>query len=404
MRIAVWYNLPSGGAKRALYHHVRGLVARGHDVEVWCTPRSRDGFLPLGDGVTEHVVPVGSWWAPRAQVLHHLADYLDMRGKAAALDRHCRACAEEINAGSFDVLFANSCADTVVSAVGRYVVGPRVLYLPEPCRWLHEAAPVTPWTPPRSPRGGPRLLWHAVTSEIQRQEELELVKAYDLILVNSLYSRESLLRAYGLDSRVCYLGVDTDIFAPTDADRGNYVVGLGEIVWHKGVDRAVRAIATIDERRRPDLVWIGNRASPDYLKLIEGLAESLGVRFTPRLMVGDDELVNLLSGASAMLYTSRLEPFGFAPLEACACETPVVAIAEGGARETIVDGVNGILVDGDDPVGLGEAVTRLLDNPTLARELGRQGRQLVLEKWTWEAAVDRLEAFLIGKYRSGLMV
>jgi hypothetical protein len=32
MKIAVWYNLPSGGAKRALYYHVRGLVERGHTV------------------------------------------------------------------------------------------------------------------------------------------------------------------------------------------------------------------------------------------------------------------------------------------------------------------------------------------------------------------------------------
>jgi len=35
MKIAVWHNLPSGGGKRALYHHVRGLVERGHRVESW---------------------------------------------------------------------------------------------------------------------------------------------------------------------------------------------------------------------------------------------------------------------------------------------------------------------------------------------------------------------------------
>jgi len=40
MRIAVWHNLPSGGAKRALYDHVRGLVDRGHSIESWCLPTS----------------------------------------------------------------------------------------------------------------------------------------------------------------------------------------------------------------------------------------------------------------------------------------------------------------------------------------------------------------------------
>jgi len=61
--------------------------------------------------------------------------------------------------------------------------------------------------------------------------------------------------------------------------------------------------------------------------------------------VSDEELVEVLNRATALVYTSRLEPFGFAPLEANACATPVVAVAEGGVRETMRNGVNGILVD-----------------------------------------------------------
>src|SRR5216683_2521051 len=56
MKIAVWHNLPSGGGKRALYDHVRGLVARGHSVEVWCPPTASRTFLPLDALVREHVV------------------------------------------------------------------------------------------------------------------------------------------------------------------------------------------------------------------------------------------------------------------------------------------------------------------------------------------------------------
>jgi len=45
-----------------------------------------------------------------------------------------------------------------------------------------------------------------------------------------------------------------------------------------------------------------------------------------------------------MVYSARLEPFGLAPLEANACATPVVAVAEGGVRESIRNGVNGVLI------------------------------------------------------------
>src|SRR5229473_3089346 len=58
MKIAIWHNLPSGGGKRALYDHVRGLVARGHEVEGWCPPTADRSYLPLSTIVPEHVVPL----------------------------------------------------------------------------------------------------------------------------------------------------------------------------------------------------------------------------------------------------------------------------------------------------------------------------------------------------------
>mgnify|MGYP003343066273 CR=1 FL=1 len=68
MRIAVWHNLPSGGGKRALWNHVRGLLARGHHVEAFCPAPAAGGYLPLGDLCPEHALPLASCtrpWAPR---------------------------------------------------------------------------------------------------------------------------------------------------------------------------------------------------------------------------------------------------------------------------------------------------------------------------------------------------
>ena len=87
--------------------------------------------------------------------------------------------------------------------------------------------------------------------------------------------------------------------------------------------------------------------------------------------------MNILNRAMLMIYTPRLEPFGFAPLEANACGTPVLAVAEGGVRETIVDGVNGLLVD-DDPRAMADAVTRLSNDREYARRLGQAGRKQVV--------------------------
>ena len=111
-------------------------------------------------------------------------------------------------------------------------------------------------------------------------------------------------------------------------------------------------------------------------------------------MVPDSDLVDILSRASVMVYTPQLEPFGFAPLEANACGTPVVAIAEGGIRETIKDGINGFLVNNDDPQALGNSITRLLDDHELSARMSATSREYVLQHWQWKNAIDRLEADL----------
>jgi glycosyltransferase involved in cell wall biosynthesis len=105
------------------------------------------------------------------------------------------------------------------------------------------------------------------------------------------------------------------------------------------------------------------------------------------------ELVNLLNRATAMLYAPRLEPFGLAPLEANACGLPVIAVPEGGVRETIVHGLNGLLVP-PDARHLGAAMEELLDNPTYARTLGENAVAFVADRWSLEAADDRLEKAL----------
>src|SRR5262245_46822229 len=122
MRIAIWHNLPSGGGKRALYYHVRGLVERAHEVAVWCPPTADRRYLPLGQLVEEHVVPL-AWPEPDAppRGLRQLRTYREVTQKLAAMEQHCRACAAEMNRQGFDVLFANSCMFFRATPIGRYV-------------------------------------------------------------------------------------------------------------------------------------------------------------------------------------------------------------------------------------------------------------------------------------------
>ena len=399
MKIAIWYNLPSGGAKRALHDQVRGLVARGHHVEAWCPPTADLNYSPLADLIEEHVVPLevevkGSKNPlTRLTFAHH-----HQLSRIEAMEDHCRICAQQMQAGGFDLLFAGSCMWFGAPMIGRFVEGPKVLYLQEPFRFLYEASSASPW--PALPdaayrrwksRSGLRQVTRdfskAQAARVQVREELQSVRSFDAVLVNSRFSRESLLRAYNLDAQVCYLGIDTDRFAPLDVAREPLIIGVGAVEVHKNIEFVIRAVAQCG--MRVPLLWIGNAANEDYVNQMKDLAGELGVDLQLKVNISDAELVEWFNRAQVMVYAPRLEPFGYTPLEASACETPVVALAQGGVRETVAPGVNGVLVE--DAQEMGAELQRLLQNPALARELGVKGRSHVLQQWSQQAAIDRLE-------------
>ncbi|MBE7157014.1 MAG: glycosyltransferase family 4 protein [Rhodospirillales bacterium] len=406
MKIAVWHNLPSGGGKRALHGHVAGLVARGHQVEAWCPETADDRYLPLSELIPEHRLP---FRVPQASgsPLDKLKAGLHDNPLTAEMDRHSQVCADEILRGGFDLVFAAPCRFFIVPRIGHFLRDhglPLCLYLQEPYRHRYEALPELPWLAPLPEslptsflrrwrrKAGDALRLRRLRADARR--ELEDAKCYDLILVNSYFSRESVVRSYGLDARVCYLGFDAANFRRLDPPppKERFIIGLGSMQNIKGVETAIEAVACLPAPR-PPLIWVANSENPAYRREMESLAVQRQVDFQVRLRIEDKLLVDLLNRASLLLYTSRLEPFGYAPIEANACGTPVVAVAEGGIRETVFDGVNGLLCDRA-PALLAQAMQRLLDDPDLADQLAAAGAQKARSLWAPEEATNRLEDHL----------
>jgi glycosyltransferase involved in cell wall biosynthesis len=404
MKIAVWYNLPSGGAKRALYDHILGLKRLGHEVESWRPPVEQRSYLDLAKVIPEHEVPLdfverdSSFYPSKIYLSATRSDRL-----SEAMEKHSRQCAKEISAGGFDLLFANTDVFFHTPHIGRYLDIPKALYVAEPNRPLYEAMPRLPWLMPEATTEPPgpvkkirrlgRNYVETRNARVLATAECESALHYDRILVNSYYSRETVLRTYGIDAHVCYLGIDASLFENRHLAREPFVMSVGSMIPAKNPHLLIRAVARIPRERRPKFVWPFNFGNEEFVAETLALAKSLDVDFDARKLVTDEELVSLLNRASAFLYAPRLEPFGLAPLEANACGAPIVAVAEGGVRETVEDGVNGLLSPSD-PVEIAEAIDRLILDPSLARRLGETGAELVRTKWSVDAGVDRLERHL----------
>lgn len=405
LKIAVWHNLGSGGGKRALYYHVEGLLKRGHEITAFCPDTADQSYLPLSGIIKEISFPLKAniERLTNSPFRRTYSYGLCLERLNLMLD-HCRQCAAIIHKSDFDVLLANSSSDFYMSHIGRFVSIPKAIYIGEPFRPLYEAFPEFQWKAPEKEMRRFNSLTK-VKNEIQywkkiyaygilAREELTAVKSYDLILVNSLYSRESVMRAYRVESKVCYLGIDTEKFKPGITNKENYVIGIGSFGHLKGIERAIDAISRIPAENRPELVWIGNLPSMEYINSLKRIAEGLSVRFTPKYNIPDEELIVYLKKAAVMIYLPYLEPFGLVPLEANACGTAVVGIAEGGLKETIMDNHNGYVVRDFNPNEIASQIQKFTDNLIFANEMGQRARKYVQERWNYETGITNIEAYL----------
>ena len=104
------------------------------------------------------------------------------------------------------------------------------------------------------------------------------------------------------------------------------------------------------------------------------------------MLVGErSDVADLLARADVFVLSSTSEGLPVSILEAMAAALPVVASSVGGVAEAVDEGETGFLVPPRDPVLLAAALERLLDDSTLRRRLGANGRERVREHFGLEA-------------------
>lgn len=97
----------------------------------------------------------------------------------------------------------------------------------------------------------------------------------------------------------------------------------------------------------------------------------------------------ILPLADVAVLTSHDEGLPLSLLEAMAAGLPVVSTNVGGVPEVVRDGVNGILVQGEDPQVFAKAVIRVFNDLSSARNMGKDGRKLVERTYDLDVAVGR---------------
>jgi len=202
--------------------------------------------------------------------------------------------------------------------------------------------------------------------ERYRHAYLHALQRMDRVLTNSLHVRERLLEHTGIAAEVVYPPIDTTGFR--FLGQQGYYLSLGRLEPNKRVDRIVRAFLGMPDKQ---LVVASGGSQLEALKALANGAPN--IRFAGWL--DDDALAQLMGNAIAALYVPQDEDFGMSAVEAMAAGKPLIGVAEGGLRESVVDQRTGLLLPADPSAEtIAEAVGRMSAERALSMRAACEAR------------------------------
>jgi glycosyltransferase involved in cell wall biosynthesis len=205
----------------------------------------------------------------------------------------------------------------------------------------------------------------------------------DAFVAISRYVADRVARYYDRRAGVVYPPVDTGFFTPGETEPRASALVVSALVPYKRIDLAIEACAAAGVPLRivgdgPELARLRKLAGPD-------------VSFSG--WISSEEIREEFRRAGVVLLPG-VEDFGIVPLEAQACGRPVVALAEGGAVETVADGVTGALVPDRSAEAWGRAIRRTLEARLPAGPIRAHAERFGRDRFAKEitAEVDRVLA------------
>ncbi|MEN3344260.1 MAG: alpha-maltose-phosphate synthase [Arthrobacter sp.] len=273
----------------------------------------------------------------------------------------------------------------------------------------HSLEPLRPWKAEQLGGG------YAVSSWVEKTA----YEAAAAIIAVSEGMRQDILRSYPevdpAKVKVVHNGIDVSLWNRDEGDDVVRALGIdpelpsvvfvGRNTRQKGVPYLLRAAAKLPAGVQL-VLCLGAADTPELAaetaQLIEELQRQRSGVIVVERMLPRNELVQVLSHATAFACPSIYEPLGIVNLEAMACGAAVVASATGGIPEVVQHGETGLLVpleqvtDGTgtplDPekfvTEFAAALTEVVSDPERARAMGQAGRRRAEEHFSWESITE----------------
>ncbi len=218
-----------------------------------------------------------------------------------------------------------------------------------------------------------------------RSIDQKIVKHIEGILANSANTRSRIVKYYGRgDSTVLNGGIEYEKYSDNGSEK--YFLYPARFSPNKRQEYAIDAFRLFEKKLKGYKLLLVGPVSKDkayydyYLRIVEEAKKSSEIKILKD--VDEEKLKDLYSRCTAVLYPPVNEDYGLVPLEAMASYKPIIAVNEGGPKETVEDGKTGYLVNSEQEMA--DRMVAMAENPQLAAELGRNGRKRAVEQYSWE--------------------
>jgi FkbM family methyltransferase len=213
------------------------------------------------------------------------------------------------------------------------------------------------------------------------------------IATNSTWTNEFFLKAYNGKGEIqtIHLGVNVELFKPIDKKKARGLLGLSE----DGLYIAIGAVNLAEDRKGgKDIDGLLDRyAGYDHITWLAfgDNSHKPGVKGFGR--VGEKEVCLIFNAADLYVNLAKEEAFGQTLMEASACGCPLVTYNGGGMTDIARDGQNAMCVETGNLDEIVRAIEQLRNGPDLRAKMGRKGREIAVEEFSFEKQYENWKRF-----------
>jgi glycosyltransferase involved in cell wall biosynthesis len=348
MKIAVFHELPKGGARSSVLELCKHLQQLGNDVSIYYTGNDEEYLNAVKSNYFYKFSP--KQWKGKDWKARLYKDTLEL----LKLNSLHKTIAGNIDSGNYDVVIVNGSEFIETPFILKHLKSYTIFYchdqnyriVYEKILSLHNLS-----------KG--RQIYENLNRSLRKIIDKRNFSSANEIYANSEFVKKIVKETYDRDSKVVYLGIDTGYFTPKYVSKDIDVLFIGSYHPIDGYDLLKKAISTTRQKIVVETVMSEDR------------------------WLEQEQIRDLYQRSKIVACLAHNEPFGLVALESMSCGTPVIAVNEGGYRETVINSKTGFLIERNVSALL-KAIITIIQDQRLREKISKSARQYVVDRWDWK--------------------